>query len=110
MAPPTAGAAGAVAKLPSFFLQKGAFTAQQRAACLVYKAACFWCVGFLTSAVGHSATKALIEARGESTSHMASVIDNSVQWGNFLGVSSNIRSVDAIFESNHILEARRSTR
>lgn len=164
MAPSTAGLAGAVAKLPSFFLQKGSFTATQRAACFAYKASCFWFIGFITSvrfsespaldtrelvaltivgpvpeipdqgsgtppghpaapsrmplfccptrcsarlinpvaaqpldlpvapqALGHSVTKALIEARGQSTAHMASVWDNSVQWGNFLGASSNLR-------------------
>jgi hypothetical protein len=41
--------------------------------------------------MGHTTTVTLMKARGADTSAMAGVWDNSVQWGNFMGVSSNLR-------------------
>lgn len=41
--------------------------------------------------MGHTTTVTLMKARGADTSAMAGVWENSVQWGNFMGVSSNLR-------------------
>lgn len=41
--------------------------------------------------MGHTTTVTLMKARGADTSAMAGVLENSVQWGNFMGVSSNLR-------------------
>ena len=41
--------------------------------------------------MGHTTTVTLMKARGADTSALAPVWDNSVQWGNFMGVSSNLR-------------------
>ncbi|EKX33117.1 hypothetical protein GUITHDRAFT_156148 [Guillardia theta CCMP2712] len=90
-AEPTGGISKAISSLPSHFLQPGSFSKAQRLACFGYKAAMFWSVGMFASLLGHSMTKFLLESRGADTSKLAPVLDNSVQWANFMGLSSNAR-------------------
>ena len=90
-APAAAGVSKAIQALPAHFLAPGAFTAAQRAGALAYKGALFWLVGLTASLIGHTSTVTLMKARGADTSAMAGVLDNSLQWGNFMGVSSNLR-------------------
>jgi len=90
-APAVAGLGKLIGGLPAHFMATGAFSAAQRAGTLVYKGAMFWMVGLAASLIGHSSTMTLMQARGADTSAMAGVWDNSLQWGNFMGVSSNLR-------------------
>lgn len=102
--------AAALGRLPRHAGAIGAYTLPQRLGAGVWKGAQFAGIGLVSSAVGHSATKALVAARGSSLStvgdggggaaaatsggddkHLASVWDNSVAWGAFLGLSSNPR-------------------
>jgi hypothetical protein len=63
-APPAAGTFGAwAAAMPGYFLQKGDFTAAQRASCFVSKAVQFSFVGAFTSAIGQACTLTLVRVR-----------------------------------------------
>jgi hypothetical protein len=90
-APAVAGVGKMVGALPAHFMAKGSFTAAQRAGALVYKGVLFWMVGLTASIIGHTTTVTLMKARGADTSALAPVLDNSIQWANFMGVSSNLR-------------------
>uniref|UniRef100_A0A7S0ZDE3 Uncharacterized protein n=1 Tax=Timspurckia oligopyrenoides TaxID=708627 RepID=A0A7S0ZDE3_9RHOD len=96
--PPLArkGIENVVGALPSHVFQRGAFSALQRTIVLASKGSQFALVGFLASVLGHSATKALVKMRATANAdvpaqHLAPVLDNSIQWGLFLGLSSNLR-------------------
>jgi len=61
---------------------------------ILYRGTQFFLVGFSTSVVGHSLTKWAVEsnAKGlEEATHLAPVLDNSLGWGAFMAVSSNMR-------------------
>ena len=74
-----------VASFPAHFLAPGAFSLAQRGGAIVYKGCLFWMVGLAASLIGHSTTVTLMKARGVDTSAMASVMDNSIQWGESAG-------------------------
>ncbi|KAA8491515.1 Protein RETICULATA-RELATED 1, chloroplastic [Porphyridium purpureum] len=85
-----------LSRLPSHVFQKGAsFSLPQRMACLLNKGAQFALTGFTASMIGHSITKALVARRplkeGETRAELAPVLQNSLEWGKFMGVSSNVR-------------------
>ena len=90
-APATSGIGKMISSLPAYFLAPGAFSVAQRGGAILYKGALFWMVGLAASMIGHGATVSLMKSRGVDVSAMASVLDNSIQWGNFMGVSSNLR-------------------
>eukprot|EP00184_Porphyridium_aerugineum_P005537 CAMPEP_0184695136 /NCGR_PEP_ID=MMETSP0313-20130426/2866_1 /TAXON_ID=2792 /ORGANISM="Porphyridium aerugineum, Strain SAG 1380-2" /LENGTH=387 /DNA_ID=CAMNT_0027153535 /DNA_START=232 /DNA_END=1395 /DNA_ORIENTATION=- len=93
---PSKGAlATALAKLPAHVLQKGSYSVPQRLATLASKSVQFGMVGFLSSIAGHSLTKYLVSLRGQPAqagdAQLAPVLDNSIQWGEFMATSSTSR-------------------
>lgn len=100
---PPSSMKGALSRLPSHFLQRATegrnFSQVQRLACIAVKSVQFGLVGFFSSVVGHSATKALVALRkrdapstgGESEVVLAPVLDNSLSWGGFMAISSTAR-------------------
>mmetsp|Transcript_46149 Transcript_46149/g.75305 ORF Transcript_46149/g.75305 Transcript_46149/m.75305 type:complete len:210 (-) Transcript_46149:537-1166(-) len=86
-----------LSSLPQNAFQKGSFTLPQRLSAFVYKAGQFWCVGFGSAAIGHSITTGLVELKKKLNPdvvpdvELASVLDTSFHWGNFMLVSSNTR-------------------
>lgn len=88
-----AGLAAVISKLPGHCLQAGPYTLPQRAMTIAYRGAQFFCVGFATSVVGHSITKAAVQAglEAEDDVELAPVLDNSIGWGSFMLLSSNLR-------------------
>lgn len=83
-----------IAKLPGHWLQAGNFTLAERAATVLYRGLQFFAVGFTTSAIGHSFTKWAVESsveNAEEMPHLAPVLDNSIGWGSFMALSSNLR-------------------
>ncbi|KAG8470939.1 hypothetical protein KFE25_009360 [Diacronema lutheri] len=94
-APPSRGRS-AVASLPATFLQPGAFSAAQRLACFVINAARFGAIGIASSALGASATKALVMAREQITGRapdvqLAPVLSTALAYGAFVAASSSTR-------------------
>jgi len=64
-APPAAGTrGGALAALPGYFLQKGAFSSRQRAACFALRGVQFSAVGAAASSLGQGLTYGLVALRG----------------------------------------------
>lgn len=98
-----------ISSLPGHTLQKGSFTVGQRAMTLVYRGGQFFLVGFGCSAVGHSLTKVAVESRelaeGEDVPELAPVLDNSIGWATFMGVSSNLRYQTVNFLEESVLDA-----
>jgi hypothetical protein len=96
-------------RLPKFALQAGAsFTPGQRLACLLLKGLQFGLVGFFASIVGHSLTKALVHLRktlspqaAQNNVKLAPVLANSISWGTFMALSSNLR-----YQAVSAIEAR----
>jgi len=90
---------GHLERLPKFALQPGMqYTLGQRSACLLLKGLQFGAVGFCASVVGHSLTKLLVYSRrclgpqsASSSVKLAPVLANSISWGAFMGLSSNLR-------------------
>lgn len=67
---------------------------------MLYRGAQFFSVGVASSAVGHSLTKWGVERRQaanpklegeEPYKPLAPVLENSVMWGGFMAVSTNVR-------------------
>mmetsp|Transcript_8668 Transcript_8668/g.26666 ORF Transcript_8668/g.26666 Transcript_8668/m.26666 type:complete len:354 (-) Transcript_8668:619-1680(-) len=94
--------------LPGYFLQSGAFSASQRAACFAYRAAQFAAVGVATAAAGQALTMGLVGVRSlvrgvlmppaqvdteaESTNvELAPIGPTCTNYAVFMGASSNTR-------------------
>ncbi|KAK9841509.1 hypothetical protein WJX74_006985 [Apatococcus lobatus] len=94
---PKKGLSRAIEGLPQHVLQVGSYTPTQRVACLFYKAVLFFAAAFSASVVGHSLAKAAVaqqqkhEPADDDRKELAPVWDNSVGWGSFVAVSTNIR-------------------
>jgi len=106
--PPAAGTFAAwSAKMPGYFLQKGDFTAAQRATCFFSKAVQFAFVGTFTSAIGQASTIGLVKARSKMDPEnapdvvLAPIVPTSTAFAIFMGASSNTRyQVVNSFEGN----------
>ena len=89
------GAAASIAKLPGYFLQRGPFTAAQRAGCFAYKAAFFGAVGIGTSAAGQGATMGLVKMRGDDPKtpkvELAPLSETCAAFALFMVYSANTR-------------------
>ncbi|GMH39518.1 hypothetical protein BSKO_07416 [Bryopsis sp. KO-2023] len=98
-----------ISSIPGHTLQRGNFSLGQRALTLVYRGGQFFLVGFGCSAVGHSITKAAVEAQevpeGEEPPVLAPVLDNSIGWASFMGLSSNLRYQTVNFVEESVLDA-----
>lgn len=103
------GLSGHLQQLPKFALQPGTtFSPGQRLACLIIKGLQFGLVGFCASVVGHSLTKGLVRLRrslrpqsAENNVKLAPVLANSLSWGAFMALSSNMR-----YQAVSAIEAR----
>lgn len=91
---PAKGLARKIAMLPGHCYQSGNFSLGQRGITILYRGSQFFMVGFATSMVGHSLTKWAVENQAKGlgkATHLAPVLDNSLGWGAFMGMSSNMR-------------------
>jgi hypothetical protein len=107
-APPAAGTLAAyTASLPGYFMQKGAFSASQRAVCFFSKAVQFSCVGAATSAVGQAITLGIVETRtrmnpeNAPSVELAPVLPTAAGFAVFMAASANTRyQLVSSFEGN----------
>jgi hypothetical protein len=95
-APATKGLAGVLAKLPSSFMQPGAFTPAQRIGCYLSNAVQFGVIGVASSTLGAGATKGLVALRERMTGkrpdvELAPVHSTAFAYGTFVGTSSSTR-------------------
>ncbi|KAK9856473.1 hypothetical protein WJX84_010320 [Apatococcus fuscideae] len=103
---PKQGLSRAIDGLPGHVLQVGSYSPAQRVGCLFYKAVLFFISAFGASVLGHSLAKFAVAQQQKSHpaeaggKQLAPVWDNSLGWGSFVAVSTNLRyqTVGAIEE------------
>jgi len=90
---PTGAFLGAIRSLPGHMFQKGNFTLAQRAATTAYRGAQFFCVGVISTLLGHGSTIALVNMRPkeENQKELSPLIKTSLVWASFMVISSNLR-------------------
>lgn len=90
---PSGKLARTIASLPGHASQKGAFAVWQRASTIAYRAAQFFCVGIVSTMLGHGSTIALANARGkvEGQKELSPLVPTAVGWASFMVISSNFR-------------------
>jgi len=90
---PTGKLARTIATLPGHASQKGAFALWQRASTIAYRAVQFFCVGMVSTMIGHGSTMALANARGkvEGQKELSPLLPTAVGWASFMVISSNFR-------------------
>ncbi len=98
MPPPTPGTLAAwYGALPGFFLESGAYTASQRAACFFSTAAQFSLVGAVTSSIGQALTLSLAAMRTRLNPddppnvELAPIAPTAKAFAQFMAVSTNTR-------------------
>jgi hypothetical protein len=96
LGPPPAGLAKALARLPSSFLQAGAYSPAQRLGCFLANAVQFGGIGVLSSTIGASATKGLVCLRQQLTGkrpdvQLAPIVSTALAYGSFVALSSSTR-------------------
>ena len=90
---PTGKLARAIALLPGHATQRGDFRLWQRLATYGYRGAQFFCVGIVSTLLGHGSTMALVSLKPKTadSKELSPLVQTSVVWATFMVVSSNLR-------------------